>query len=107
MLGAVTQFVQAGGIYGNITGTKWSAFIQDDWRASSRLTLSGGLRWDPYFPYADSEGRLPCFERGKQSVSATPMRRSACSLPTIPAARRAPFIATCRILLRVSALPTA
>ena len=32
MLGAVTQFVQAGGIYGNITGTKWSAFIQDDWR---------------------------------------------------------------------------
>ena len=67
MLGAVTQFVQADGIYGNITGTKWSAFIQDDWRASSRLTLSGGLRWDPYFPYTDSEGRLPCFERGKQS----------------------------------------
>jgi hypothetical protein len=68
MLGAVTQFVQAGGIYGNITGTKWSAFIQDDWRATSRLTLSGGLRWDPYFPYTDSEGRLPCFEAGKQSV---------------------------------------
>jgi hypothetical protein len=67
MLGAVTQFVQAGGIYGNITGTKWSAFIQDDWRATSRLTLSGGLRWDPYFPYTDSEGRLPCFEPGKQS----------------------------------------
>jgi hypothetical protein len=67
MLGATTQFVQAGGIYGNITGTKWSAFIQDDWRATSRLTLSGGLRWDPYFPYTDSEGRLPCFEPGKQS----------------------------------------
>jgi hypothetical protein len=67
MLGAVTQFVQAGGIYGNITGTKWSAFIQDDWRATPRLTLSGGLRWDPYFPYTDSEGRLPCFEPGKQS----------------------------------------
>jgi hypothetical protein len=67
MLGATTQFVQAGGIYGNITGTKWSAFIQDDWRATSRLTLSGGMRWDPYFPYTDSEGRLPCFEPGKQS----------------------------------------
>ena len=67
MLGAVTQFVQAGGIYGNITGTKWSAFIQDDWRATPRLTLRGGLRWDPYFPYTDSEGRLPCFEPGKQS----------------------------------------
>ena len=67
MLAATTQFVQAGGIYGNITGTKWSAFIQDDWRATARLTLSGGLRWDPYFPYTDSEGRLPCFEPGKQS----------------------------------------
>jgi hypothetical protein len=67
MLGAVTQFVQAGGIYGNIMGTKWSAFTQDDWRVTPRLALSGGLRWDPYFPYTDSEGRLPCFEPGKRS----------------------------------------
>ena len=23
------------------------------------------MRWDPYFPYTDTEGRLPCFERSK------------------------------------------
>jgi hypothetical protein len=68
MLGDITQFTQGGGIYANITGYNWAAFIQDNWRATPRLTLSGGLRWDPYIPYTDSENRLPCFEPGKQST---------------------------------------
>jgi len=33
-----------------------------------RLTLNLGLRWDPWFPYKDSQGRVGCFEPGKQSV---------------------------------------
>ncbi len=67
MLGRVSQFIQAGGIYLNFTGIKWSAFVQDNWRATRRLTINMGLRWDPYFPYQDSEGRVACFEPGKQS----------------------------------------
>ncbi len=67
MLGQVSQFTQAGGLYLNFTGIKWSAFVQDNWRAESRLTLNLGLRWDPWFPYKDSQGRVGCFEPGKQS----------------------------------------
>jgi hypothetical protein len=68
MLGAVSTFTQGGGIYANITGYNWAAFIQDNWRATPRLTLSGGLRWQPLLPYTDSHGRLPCFEPGKVST---------------------------------------
>jgi hypothetical protein len=68
LLGQVSQFIQAGGLYLNFTGIKWSAFVQDNWRVSRRLTINLGLRWDPWFPYQDSQGRVGCFEPGKQSV---------------------------------------
>ena len=67
MIGEVGQFIQAGGLYLNFTGIKWSAFVQDNWRVTRRLTLNLGLRWDPWFPYKDSQGRVACFEPGHQS----------------------------------------
>jgi hypothetical protein len=67
MLGQATQFVQAGGLYLNFTGIKWSGFVQDNWRVSSRLTVNMGVRWDPWFPYKDSEGRVGCYVPGGQS----------------------------------------
>lgn len=67
-LGATSSFTQAGGLYLNFTGINWSAFFQDNWHATSRFTLSTGLRWDPFFPYKDSEGRVGCFVPGAQSV---------------------------------------
>jgi carboxypeptidase family protein len=67
MLGDTSLFIQAGGLYLNFTGIKWSAFVQDNWRATSRLTINMGLRWDPWFPYKDSKGRVGCFEPGQQS----------------------------------------
>jgi hypothetical protein len=66
--GAVSSFTQGGGLYLNFTGINWSAFVQDDWHVSPRLTLSAGLRWDPFIPYKDSEGRVGCFVPGAQSV---------------------------------------
>jgi hypothetical protein len=38
-----------------------SAYFQDDWRASSKLTLNLGLRWDWYQPYAESRDRQANF----------------------------------------------
>lgn len=67
MLGQATAFIQAGGLYLNFTGIKWSGFVQDNWRVNSRLTVNMGLRWDPWFPYKDSAGRVGCFEPGQQS----------------------------------------
>ncbi len=63
-LGAISNFIQGGGLYLNFTGINWSAFIQDDWKATPRLTISAGLRWDPWIPSKDSLGRVACFEPG-------------------------------------------
>jgi len=68
LLGDASDFVQAGGLYLNFSGNDWSAFVQDNWHATSRLTVSAGVRWDPFFPYTDSEGRVACFVPGAQST---------------------------------------
>jgi hypothetical protein len=68
MLGAVSNLNQGGGLYLNFTGINWSAFVQDDWKVTPRLTVSAGLRGDPFIPYTDSEGRVACFQPGSQST---------------------------------------
>src|SRR3984957_10914 len=68
MLGAASSFTPGGGLYRNFRRNDWSALIQDNWHATSRLTVSAGLRWDPFFPYTDSEGRVGCFVPGAQSA---------------------------------------
>ena len=67
--GDMSTFIQGGGLYLDFTGINWSAFVQDDWKATPRLTISAGLRWDPFIPSKDSLGRVGCFELGAaQSV---------------------------------------
>jgi hypothetical protein len=63
-LGVVSNFIQGGGLYLNVTGINWSAFVQDDWKPTPRLTISAGLRWDPFIPPKDSLRRVSCFEPG-------------------------------------------
>jgi hypothetical protein len=36
----------------------WDAFVQDDWRASSTVTINAGLRYEYYSPYAESQNQL-------------------------------------------------
>jgi hypothetical protein len=67
MMGNLSYFTQGGGLYLNFTGIDWSAFVQDDWKINPRLTISAGMRWDPFIPYKDSEGRVACFVPGSQS----------------------------------------
>jgi hypothetical protein len=68
LLGDVSSFTQGGGLYLNFSGIDWSAFVQDDWHVTPRFTASAGLRWDPFLPYKDSEGRVGCFVPGAQSL---------------------------------------
>ena len=68
LLGSASSFTQAGGLYLNFSGNDWSAFVQDNWHATPRLTVSAGIRWDPFLPYTDSDGRVGCFVPGAQST---------------------------------------
>lgn len=35
----------------------YAAYVQDNWRPTSRLTINLGLRWDYFSPYGESKGR--------------------------------------------------
>jgi outer membrane receptor protein involved in Fe transport len=68
MMGRASTFGQGGGEFKNLKGTRWGFFVQDNWRASNRLTLNLGVRWDPYWPYYDRSGRVVCFQPGVKSA---------------------------------------
>jgi hypothetical protein len=49
---------------GHWNATSWAAYIQDDWRATNRLTLNLGLRWDGIPHTIEVNGRESNFYPG-------------------------------------------
>jgi hypothetical protein len=68
MLGQASSFSQGGGEFKDMAGTIPGFFAQDNIRASSKLQLIIGVRWDPYIPYQELRGRVVCFQPGAQST---------------------------------------
>src|SRR5207247_6883513 len=56
LIGNVAQLRQQSPSPVNLTQNFFGAYAQDTWKATSKLTLTYGLRWNPFFPMSFKQG---------------------------------------------------
>lgn len=61
MLGKLRTFTQGAGEFKNNRNLFPALYATDSFRATQRLTLSMGLRWEPYLPWNEIKGRVEQF----------------------------------------------
>jgi hypothetical protein len=58
------------GVRDNNAYTDWhSAYFQDQWKVTPRLTVTYGLRYEPFLPWKDRKDRIDTFVAGRQSTA--------------------------------------
>ncbi len=67
LLGKAATFTQSAGKFKQTRGQEFSLFAEDTFRATSRLTLTLGTRWDPFLPYHDVLGQVAGYRAGYRS----------------------------------------
>jgi hypothetical protein len=70
LLGLPSTFAQASAVPQRFILNSFQPWIQDDWKATSRLTLNLGLRWEPAFEPYDARNITPGFDPGATSTIA-------------------------------------
>jgi hypothetical protein len=51
----------------------YDAYVQDDWRVLSSLTVLAGLRYEYFSPYSEKDDRLATLDTGNDFASVTPV----------------------------------
>src|SRR3984885_9839210 len=52
----------------NSSTNAMSAFFQDEWKASNRLTVTLGIRYEPFLPWTEENNRIDTVRPGQQST---------------------------------------
>ncbi|MGH9604777.1 MAG: carboxypeptidase regulatory-like domain-containing protein [Terracidiphilus sp.] len=61
LFGYLYQFNQASGQYFNPRGKFQGAYVQDSWKATPKLTVDYGMRYEPFMPWHEIIGRMGSF----------------------------------------------
>jgi len=61
LFGYVYEFQQASGQFFNGRDKFYGVYGQDSWKMTPRLTLNLGVRWEPFIPWHEKEGRMGSF----------------------------------------------
>ncbi|HVX65361.1 MAG TPA: carboxypeptidase regulatory-like domain-containing protein, partial [Bryobacteraceae bacterium] len=68
LVGQVSSYLQGGGEYQRLHATQFGTYVQDQIRLKPNLTMSIGVRWEPFLAPVPSSGRIPVFSPGMQST---------------------------------------
>ena len=68
VLGSPIQFIQHDGFFVGANQSVLGFYAEDKYRATPRLTLTGGVRYDPFMPIATTGGQMTCWNPGEQST---------------------------------------
>jgi hypothetical protein len=61
LFGYLYQMNQGTGQIFRPRGTFQGAYVQDSWKATHNLTLDYGVRWEPFVPWKERDGRMGSF----------------------------------------------
>ncbi|WP_255483995.1 carboxypeptidase regulatory-like domain-containing protein [Granulicella sp. 5B5] len=68
LLGVASNFTQSSGQPFYLRNRYLGAYVQDNWRATSDLTMNVGLRWDVVMPWWEKYNQLQTWVAGSQST---------------------------------------
>ena len=62
LVGRVGQLQQGADVHLNERAPYVATYVQDAWKASPKLTLNYGVRWEPYFPLTNDDNQVLIFD---------------------------------------------
>jgi hypothetical protein len=68
LIGKFYTIQQGAGEYRDTRFNRVAAFANDSYKVNRRFTLNLGVRWEPFLPYTDLNGKVAVWEPGLQST---------------------------------------